>query len=90
AELAVSRGTHDAYDRALTELDQQLATGLEPTDARRVSGQLAVVLQASLLLRSAPGPISDAFCATRLGPQPFGVVGSGVPRTAVDAVLALR
>ena len=35
--------------------------------ARRVVEQLALVLQAGLLIRHAPAAVSDAFCATRLG-----------------------
>jgi putative acyl-CoA dehydrogenase len=62
----------------------------EPAAARRLAGDLALLLQASLLLRTAPGVVADVFCATRLADQPYGVLGSGVSAQQADAVLALR
>jgi putative acyl-CoA dehydrogenase len=37
--------------------------------ARRVAEDLALALQGSLLVRHAPAPVADAFCAARLGDQ---------------------
>jgi putative acyl-CoA dehydrogenase len=40
-----------------------------------------VVFQASLLIRYAPPPVADAYCATRLageGGQTFGTLPSGL------------
>jgi putative acyl-CoA dehydrogenase len=40
--------------------------------ARRLGGQLTVTLQAALLVRHAPAPVADAFCASRLGTGKHG------------------
>jgi putative acyl-CoA dehydrogenase len=56
--------------------------------ARRIAGQLALCLQASLLLRHAPAAVADAFCASRLDGDWGAVLGTlpaGVPvRQLVD------
>ncbi|HEU5483486.1 MAG TPA: acyl-CoA dehydrogenase family protein [Microlunatus sp.] len=90
AELATARGIDDRYDTALVALERTLAAVPEPGAARRVAADLALLLQASLLLRTAPGVVADVFCATRLGEQPYGVLGSGLRGRQADSVLALR
>ena len=54
--------------------------------ARRVVEDLAVALQASLLVRHAPAPVADAFCATRLagqGGRVYGTLPAGVAAGAI-------
>jgi putative acyl-CoA dehydrogenase len=53
--------------------------------ARRLAGQIAVIMQAALLVRHAPGAVADAFCASRVGPElsvgpggPFGTLPDGL------------
>ena len=89
-ELERAQGVDPRYDAAFADLRRRLGRAAEPADARRIAGQLAVLLQASLLLRSAPGVVADVFCATRLGDQPYGVFGSALSARQADAVLALR
>jgi putative acyl-CoA dehydrogenase len=60
--------------------------------ARRLVEDMALALQASLLLRHAPAAVSDAFCAARLGERglAFGDLPRGVDGAAiVDRALAL-
>ncbi|MEQ4524476.1 MAG: DNA alkylation response protein, partial [Nocardioides kribbensis] len=47
--------------------------------ARRVVEQLALVLQGSLLVRHAPAAVADAFCASRLGRDWGGALGTLPP-----------
>jgi len=68
--------------------------GLE-TRARALVGALAVLLQASLLLRFAPAPVADAFCASRLedalpgGGRTFGALPeTGAARAIIDRAWA--
>jgi putative acyl-CoA dehydrogenase len=65
AELGSATGANADYDAAVRHLRDQL-TRPEPAAARQLAQQLAVTLQASLLLRYAPQEVSDAFVATRL------------------------
>jgi putative acyl-CoA dehydrogenase len=54
--------------------------------ARRIVENLAVALQGSLLVRSAPPAVSDAFCAARLdggGGRVYGTLPSGVDAGAI-------
>jgi putative acyl-CoA dehydrogenase len=54
--------------------------------ARRIVEELAVALQASLLVRHAPSPVSDAFCAARLGGEGgrvYGTLPGGVDAKAI-------
>jgi hypothetical protein len=62
--------------------------------ARHLVERMALALQASLLLRHAPGPVADLFCATRLGEGgglAFGALPAGaaadpvIERAAFDA-----
>ena len=55
-------------------------------EARRVVEELAVGLQASLLVRHAPAAVADAFCAARLGGEGgrvYGTLPSGVDAKAI-------
>ncbi len=67
-------------------------------DARRLASQIAVTLQAALLVRHAPAAIADAFAATRLQPAagkaapatPFGSLPRGLDLPAILARAAPR
>ena len=88
AELGLARGMHRALDRMLDALPHRMDAMSAEADARRLSQDIALAMQAALLCRSAPGEVADAFCDSRLGGdwgQVFGTLGSGAD---VDAILA--
>ncbi|MQA36160.1 acyl-CoA dehydrogenase family protein, partial [Modestobacter roseus] len=88
AELDLARGADARYDAALGGLAAELADPDQlPLRARRIAGRLALCLQASLLLRFAPVQVADAFCATRLGGDWGGVLGTLPAGTPVRALV---
>jgi putative acyl-CoA dehydrogenase len=67
AEIAPALGKNPAFDRHVAQLQKDLRDrdGIEAR-ARRITQNMALAMQAALLLRFAPPPVSEAFCATRL------------------------
>jgi putative acyl-CoA dehydrogenase len=89
AELQSARGADLRLDARLVRLNNLLADrgSLEPR-ARQLVEQLALALQGSLLVRHAPAPVADAFCASRLSDSPgrqFGVLPAGLDLAAICA-----
>jgi putative acyl-CoA dehydrogenase len=90
AELELARGADGRYDDAVKRLHTELGDPDQlPLRARRIAGLLALCLQGSLLLRFAPGEVSDAFCATRLGGD-WGAVLGTLPTSAQVGALIER
>jgi putative acyl-CoA dehydrogenase len=98
AELDPAAAGDQRLAAAVAALRQQFAdlagTGAlaAPQSARRLAGLIAVTLQAALLVRHSPGPVADAFCASRLGPAaaagpaaPFGTLPDGLDLAAILA-----
>ena len=80
AEVDAAAGGDPRLDAAVKQLRADLAQPLSEAAGRQVATRLALALQGSLLVRYAPAPVADAFCATRLGPDgPAAVFGLGVP-----------
>ena len=79
-EVGKARGEDPRLDRAIESVLEQLAdvTDME-LRARRLTGQMAACLQGALLVQHAPAPVADAFCATRLGAEYGGTMGT-LPR----------
>ena len=79
-ELAPSKGAHAALDRTAARVLHQIDHGdaLEP-QARRLARDVALVLQAALLHRTAPAAVFAAFCDARLDnpSDVFGTLGAG-------------
>jgi putative acyl-CoA dehydrogenase len=67
AELSEATGQSRAYDMALRTHMERFTRLPDEGEARWYVESLATLLTASVLIRQAPGPISDAYCATRLG-----------------------
>ncbi|MFI8893560.1 DNA alkylation response protein [Streptomyces paradoxus] len=85
-ELALARGADARLDEAVTRLRTGLSEASQTT-ARRLVEQMALTLQASLLVRHAPAAVADAFCATRLGGD-WGHAFGTLPGTAgLDTIL---
>jgi putative acyl-CoA dehydrogenase len=89
AELQSARGADLRLDGRLVRLTNLLAdqSSLEPR-ARQLVEQLALALQAALLVRHAPAPVADAFCASRLSDntaRQFGLLPSGLDLAAICA-----
>ena len=96
AECELGRGADRRLDAHLDALPAMLRA-LEGADAqwqaRRAVEALALALQGSLLVRHAPPPVADAFCAGRLGEErgrvfgtrPRGVEGAAVVERALAA-----
>ncbi|HET8602798.1 MAG TPA: acyl-CoA dehydrogenase family protein [Marmoricola sp.] len=76
-EIGLARGEDPRLDRAIESVLVMLADAetLE-VSARRLAGQMAACLQGSLLVRFAPPAVADAFCATRLGGDYNGTLGT--------------
>ncbi|MGW1599078.1 DNA alkylation response protein [Streptomyces sp. NPDC002343] len=86
AELALARGADARLDATVAALKARLAE-TDQVGARRLVERMALALQASLLVRHAPHPVADAFCASRLGGDwghAFGTLPAG---TGLDAIL---
>jgi putative acyl-CoA dehydrogenase len=85
AECELGRGGNALLDAHL----DRLRDAAPPTDpqlqARRIVEDLAVALQASLLVRNAPPAVADAFCAGRLGEggRAFGTLPPSVDAPAI-------
>jgi len=87
AELALAQGADARLDTAVSRLKTGLSTATE-TGARRLVEQMALALQASLLVRHAPAAVADAFCASRLGGD-WGHAFGTLPDSAdLDTILA--
>jgi putative acyl-CoA dehydrogenase len=89
AELQSARGADLRLDARLVRLSNALAdqSNLEHR-ARQLVEQLALALQASIMIRHAPAAVADAFCASRLSDNPerqFGVLPSGLDLAAICA-----
>jgi putative acyl-CoA dehydrogenase len=84
-ELQGARGAHAALDRFAAAVLAGLDTLADEAHARRLARDIALLLQAALLLRSDPAVFS-AFCASRLEgtADVFGLLPAG---TDFDAIL---
>ena len=86
AEVDAAGGADARLTAAAAELRGELADldGIEHR-ARRLVERMAVVFQASLLVRHAPPAVADAFCASRLGDagRAFGTLPLGVDTAAI-------
>jgi putative acyl-CoA dehydrogenase len=89
-ELRAARGADRRYDAQLAGLDGELGDlGGQEGQARRLVERLALMLQASLLLRHAPHAVADAFVASRLEGGWSGQFGA-LPASVDAAALARR
>jgi putative acyl-CoA dehydrogenase len=85
AECELARGANALLDAHL----DRMRSAPEPVDpqfeARRIVEDLAVGLQASLLVRHAPPAVADAFCAGRLGDggRVFGTLPASVDAATI-------
>ncbi len=83
AECELARGADARLDAHLDHLSEQAS---DPEfEARRLAGDLALALQASLLVRNGAPAVADAFCAGRLagGGRVFGTLPAGVDTGAI-------
>ncbi len=80
AECELGRGGDRRLDAQLDAVAARataaLAAGAAGFGARRLVEELALTLQASLLVRHAPAAVADAFCASRLGGEGGRVYGT--------------
>ena len=83
-ELDAAAGADPRYDAALEGLKKALVE-VNENGARRLVERMAVLLQASLLLRHSPAFVSDAFVAARLGDPgvAYGALPEGVDVEAI-------
>ena len=86
-EVGAARGADPRLDAAIAGVEGELHDTAEiEVRARRLVERMALVLQGSLLVRSGPAEVADAFCASRLGGDwghAFGTLPSGVDAAAI-------
>ena len=93
AECELAAGADARLDSHLTGVRERLAAlpgagdGAElEFGARRLVEELAVALEGSLLVRHAPAPVADAFCASRCareGGRVYGTLPAGIDAGAI-------
>jgi putative acyl-CoA dehydrogenase len=87
SEIRQAQGADKRLDRASDGLADLLRDrSIAEEDARRLVERIAVVLQAALLVRHAPMPVADAFCASRLvgdWGHTYGTLPSGMDLEAI-------
>ncbi|MDQ0391563.1 acyl-CoA dehydrogenase family protein [Labrys monachus] len=88
SELEAARGLDPVYDRFLAEVEGGLGdpAAAEPL-ARRLVEDMALGLQASLLLRHGPPAVAEAFAAARLGGGMRGCYGALPHGLALQPIL---
>ncbi|CAF1126568.1 unnamed protein product [Rotaria sordida] len=75
-----TKGSNKYLDTAMERIEKNLLTKnlsneILERHARTLATQLALCLQAALLIRHLPETVSDAFCSSRLGPNRGSIFG---------------
>ena len=87
AEVEAARGSDSRLDRSIDELKQQLSNGAgAEAGARRLVERMAVLLEASLLVRHGDPAVADAFCGSRTGGDwghSFGTLPQGLDLASI-------
>jgi putative acyl-CoA dehydrogenase len=85
AECELARGANALLDAQLDRLRDAPPPAQPELEARRLVEELAMTLQASLLVRGVPAAVADAFCAGRLGAggRAYGTLPPSVDVAAV-------
>ena len=93
-EVSEARGGHRALDAHVAALKDDLRdTNDFEARARDLCDRLALGLQASVVVRNAPGAVADAFCRSRLesrGAHHYGALPRGVDAAAIVKRAAAR
>ena len=93
-EVSQARGGHRALDAHVAALKEDLRdTNDFEARARDLCDRLALGLQASVVVRNAPGVVADAFCRSRLesrGAHHYGALPRGVDAAAIVKRAAAR
>jgi putative acyl-CoA dehydrogenase len=87
-EIELAHGSNARLDSALDRVKHRLSSAIPESGARGLVEELAVALQASLLVRHAPSALSDAFCASRLGEHQAFAYGTIETRFDEDTIIA--
>lgn len=85
-EVEAGIGADPALDALARTLRKRLTAPIEQSQARRLTEDLALALQASLLWRYAPEPVAAAFSASRLSTDrglTYGDLPDGVDTVAI-------
>ena len=86
-DLALAQGGNRQFDLAVTAAKDRYAGGVSEADARRFVETMALLLQASLLIRQASPLVSETFVASRLGGD-WGRTSGTLPKGTDAAALA--
>lgn len=86
-ELEAAHGENHRLDMATDAIKNRLVQPPGEHEARHLVEQMAVALQASILVRQGPAAIADAYCATRLSDHPGLVYGGSGAEMDVEAIL---
>ncbi len=87
-EIEAAHGENHVLDQAIDAMKNRLVQAPAEHEARHLVEQMAVLLQASILVRQGPAAVADAFIATRLSEHPGFVYGGSGVKMDVDAILA--
>jgi putative acyl-CoA dehydrogenase len=88
SEVADSAGDDRRLSRAIDDLHVDLdEVGADEGRARSAVERMALVFQASLLVRFAPKAVSEAFCGSRLNGAGAGTFGTLPVGTDTDAIV---
>jgi putative acyl-CoA dehydrogenase len=87
-EVGLAAGADRRLDASITELRDE-CEDLDQVEgrARRLVERLATVFQGSLLVRHAPAPVADAFCASRLAGETGHAFGTLPPGVATRSII---
>ncbi|MFZ0158464.1 MAG: acyl-CoA dehydrogenase family protein [Kineosporiaceae bacterium] len=89
AEIDLAGGADRRLDAAAQSFRRDLTTTADPQyRARRVVETMALLLQASLLVRHSPSAVADAFCVSRLDGDHGGAFGTLPTGVDLPAILA--
>ena len=76
-EVGKAHGADARLDDAIRRTLEGLAdTASSEVNARRLAVSMATCLQGALLVQHAPAEVADAFCASRLGGEYGGTLGT--------------
>jgi putative acyl-CoA dehydrogenase len=87
-EVSLAGGADRRLDDGIATLRTECAeTEQIEARARRLVERLAIVFQAALLVRHAPAPVADAFCASRLAGDTSHAFGAMTPTLDLRSII---